>query len=193
MYPITYNFKRIALANKVTARDNSGAVILFAHQKMLKLREKIIIFADTEKTHQLGELNADKVLDFSVTQTFSNTSGRDQVKIRRAGRKSIWRAHYEILSPAGETQFVIREQKAWVKVADTIFSELPILGFFAGYFFNPKYNIFDKDEKVIGEIAKQPSFFESNYTLQVDAPNADPLGVLPIATLTVITRERMRG
>lgn len=193
MYPITYNFKRIALANKVTARNNSGDVILYAHQKLLKIREKILIYADVEQTKPLGELNADKVLDFSVTQTFTDTTGTPKVKIRRAGKKSIWRAHYEIVSPQDEVLFTVREQKAWVKIIDVLFSEIPILGFFTGYFFNPKYNLFDSTENIVGQIVKEPAFFESNYTLHLDNEASDSSGILPVATLTVITRERMRG
>lgn len=166
---------------------------MFAHQKLLKIREKILLYSDVEQTKPLGELNADKVLDFSVTQTFTDMSGAPKVKIRRAGKKSIWRAHYEILTPNDELLFTVREQKAWVKVVDVLFSEIPVLGLFTGYLFNPKYNLFNKDGVVVGQIVKEPAFLESNYTLHLEDAQADPNSILPIATLTVITRERMRG
>lgn len=193
MYPIIYNFKRIALANKVTATNASGGIILYAHQKMFKLKEKISIFADIEKTSQLGELNADRVIDFSPVQTFRNMQNQPLLSVKRHGGKSIWKANYEIMDAHGQTVFSVREDNSWVKVMDTLLGEVPILGMFSGYFFNPKYNITNTGGVQIGQISKQPAFLESNYLLTVDDPQNDPNTLLPIATLTVITRERARG
>jgi uncharacterized protein YxjI len=193
MYPITYNFKRIALANKVTARNSKGEVILYAHQKMLKLREKILIYSDAEKTDSVGELNADKIIDFSPEQTFTDKNGTVVLKVKRNGRRSIWHADYEIKDAEGRVCFRVKEKDAWVKVMNAVLTDIPILGIFGGYFFNPKYNIFDENNVVVGEISKEPAFFESNYTLNVENPAINNVNLLPVATMTVITRERMRG
>lgn len=193
MYPITYNFKKIALSNKVTATNASGEVILYAHQKLLKIREKILIYSDVNQTNQLGELNADRVIDFSPMQTFTNMNGQPVLKVKRNGGRSIWRADYEIMDAGEHTYFRVREEKAWVKVMDTLFSEIPILGLFAGYLFNPKYNVFDENGTIIGQIVKNPALLESNYVLNIENSNINKAELLPIATMTVITRERQRG
>jgi hypothetical protein len=193
MYPITYNFKKIALANKVTAIDGSGKVVLYAHQKMFKLKEKILLFADIEKTTPVGELNADRVIDFSPVQTFTDSQGNAKLSVKRNGKKSIWKANYEIVDANNVSCFTVREDNAWVKVMDVLLREVPILGFFSGYFFNPKYNIFDSQGQVVGQIVKEPSFLESNYKLSLDQPQVDSQGLLPVATMTIITRERTRG
>lgn len=193
MYPITYNFKKIALANKVTATDASGAVVLYAHQKMFKLKEKIAIYSDSNKAQQIGELNADKVIDFSPVQTFTNMQGQPLLSIKRQGRKSIWKASYDIMDANGQVVFTVREDNSWVKVLDSILREAPIIGMFSGYFFNPVYNVFDVSGVQVGQIAKQPAFFESNYLLTLDNPQVDRGGLLPISTMTIITRERARG
>ncbi len=193
MYPITYNFKRIALANKVTATDSSGQVLLFAQQKLLKLKEKIMVYADVEKTQQIGELNADRVIDFSPVQTFTNMQGSSLFSVKRYGKRSIWKAHYEIIDGNAIVQFSVREDNAWIKVLDSVLREVPILAWFSGYFFNPTYNIFNQNNQIVGTIVKQPSFLESNYILNTTGGGSDPANILPIATMTVITRERMRG
>ena len=193
MYPITYNFKKIALTNKVTATDNSGNVILYAHQKMLKLKEKILIYHDSDKSEQIGELQADRIIDFSPKQVFTNMQGQRVLSVKRRGRKSIWKANYEINDANGELAFRVNEDKGWVKVLDSIIGEVFIFGMFTGYFLNPEYNITNAAGELVGKIKKQPSFFESNYTLEVINADDDPEGLLPVATMTVITRERMRG
>ncbi len=193
MYPITYNFKKIALANKVTATDSTGKVVLYAHQEMFKLKEKILLFADSEKTIPVGELNADRVIDFSPVQTFTDTQGNAKLSVKRNGKKSIWKANYEIIDANNVSCFIVREDNAWVKVMDALLGEIPFVGIFSGYFFNPKYNIFDSQGHKVGQIVKEPSLLESNYKLNLDQPQVDAQGLLPVSVMTIITRERARG
>lgn len=193
MYPLTYNFKRIAITNKVTVTNATGEVVLYAHQKLLNIKERILLFADTEQTKPVGELRADRVIDFSPIQTFTDTNGSVVSKVARRGAKSIWRANYEIMDANEHIYFKIKEEKAWVKVIDTLVGEIPIVGLFTGYLFNPTYLLMDENEAVVGKITKRPSFLESNYTLELDNPAMNKAELLPVAVMTVVTRERVRG
>lgn len=193
MYPIKYTFKRIALANKVTAVDANGNTLLYAHQKLLKIREKILLYTDDTQATVVGELNADKVIDFSVTQSFTDVQGQLKLKVKRVGKASIWRAHFEIMNAQDVRVFTVREDRAWIKVIDTLMSEIPIIGLLTGYVFNPVYNILNEAGERVGQIVKQPAFLESSYVLNLDNPAVDSEGLLPVGTLTVITRERSRG
>ena len=194
MYPIHYKFKRIALANKLMVTDSGGQQLFYAHQKMLKLKEKIIVYADSSKSNVIGELNADRVIDFSPLFTFTDTTGRIISSIKRQGRKSIWRAHYAVMGADEQVVFTIREANVWVKVADTFMNQIPGLALVSGYFFNPTYNVIDTDGQVVAKIIKQRSFFEAAYDLVCDSPQTtDPNNILPISILAMLTRERLRG
>jgi hypothetical protein len=45
-YPLSFSFKIIALAPQASARDATGQEILYVKQKLLRLKEKICVFAD---------------------------------------------------------------------------------------------------------------------------------------------------
>ncbi|MFN8517379.1 MAG: hypothetical protein U0841_33395 [Chloroflexia bacterium] len=53
--------------------------------------------------------------------------------------RSIWKANYPISDPGGNDLGVIHEENAWVKVMDALLGEVPVLGIFSGYLFNPAY------------------------------------------------------
>lgn len=193
MYPLTYNFKRIAITNKVTVTNASGEVVLYAHQKLLNIKERILLFSDVEQTKPVGELRADRIIDFSPIQTFTDAAGVVVSKVARRGAKSIWRANYEIMDANEQVCFKVKEEKAWVKVVDALLGEIPIVGLFTGYFFNPTYLLLDENDTVVGKIVKRPSFLESNYVLELDNPSINKGELLPVAIMTVVTRERIRG
>lgn len=194
MYPLSYTFKRIAIANKVTVRSADGHVLLYAHQKMLKLKEKILVYSDDTQTQLLGELNADRVIDFSPLLVYTDASGKRIFGVKRKGRQSIWRAHYEIINDEEQVLFSISEANVWAKVGNALFTEIPFVGALAGYVFNPRYNVSDTQGHVIGIIEKKPALFESSYEFGCASPEQiDPNGILPIAIFAVLTRERMRG
>lgn len=194
MYPIKYTFKRIALTNKVVVTDASGNEILYAHQQLLKLKEKILVFRSSAKDQQVGELNADRVIDFSPLLTFTNSAGQQVVSVKRNGRASIWRASYEILNPEGQTLYSVREQNVWAKVGDALFAEIPVVGLLSGYVFQPRYGVMNAEGQVVATIQKRPAFLESSFELTCENPQtSDPSGLLPVAILAVLTRERARG
>jgi len=193
MYPITYNFKKIALTNKVTTTNASGQVMMYSHQKLLKLKEKIVIYQDVNKTSTLGELNADRVIDFSPIMTFTNAQGQPVLSVKRLGGKSIWKATYEASDSAGNVVYTVQEKDPWVKVIDGLIGQAPILGWFSGYFFNPQYIVLNSSGQQVAELTKKPAFMESNFILQCADQAADPSNLLPITMLIVSIRERMRG
>ena len=193
MYPLTYNFKRIAITNKVTVTNATGQVVLYAHQKLLNIKERIFLFSDVEQTKPVGELRADRIIDFSPIQTFTDAAGVVVSKVARRGAKSIWRANYEIMDANEHVYFKVKEEKAWVKVMDALLGEIPVIGLFTGYFFNPTYLLLDETEAVVGKIVKRPSFLESNYIFELNDPNIAKAERLPVAVMTVVTRERVRG
>lgn len=194
MYPIHYSFKKIALTNKLTVTDDTGNQLFYAHQKLLNIKEKIIVYTDSSKTSPIGELNADRVIDFSPLLTFTNTENQIISAVKRKGTKSLWRAHYEIMDATEQVAFTVREDNTLIKVLDALMASVPVLGLLSGYFFNPRYNVLNTNGEVVAQLSKKPSFFEASYELTCSSPKTDdPQNILPISILAVLTRERARG
>ena len=192
-FPVAMEFKLAALTPQITMSDASGQTIFYVKQKMFKLKESINVFADVEQTHQLYQINADRVVDFSARYRFTNMSGQELGSVKRQGRASLWKARYDILE--GENQIgTISEKNPWMKVGDSLFGEIPVVGLLSGYVFNPTYQVMGPDGQAIVEVKKEPSFTGRRFTITAmqDVPEANQHRLL-LAILMMTLRERSRG
>jgi len=193
-FPLQLTFKIIALAPQLKVTDADGATVCYVRQKIFKLKERVEVFTDESRTHKLCDIAADRIIDFSAKYVFEDPATGPFGAVRRKGMRSIWKAHYEILDH--ETpEMAIHEENAWVKVMDSFFSEIPILGAFGGYFFNPSYLVsrLDNGQELV-RIQKQPAFWEGRFTLEqlTDFDEGDELRVV-LSVLMMILLERGRG
>lgn len=191
-FPVRLEFKKIALAPQITVTDASGQTIFYVKQKLLKLRESVTVFADSSQAKPLYNITADKVIDFSARYHFRDANGVSLGSVKRRGRKSLWKAHYEIYD-GNEIVGTIEEENAWAKVGDALFGEIPVIGLFAGYVFNPTYAVTRPDGTVIVKIKKQPSLLESSFIIDeaVDiSESAETRTVLAILMMTLLERAR---
>lgn len=186
------NFKRIALANKLTVTDSGGNVVSYSHQKLLKIKERILFYADSNKTQELAEVNASKVIDFNVQYVQTNASGEKGYTLRRRGRQSLWKADYEITDSADQLAYKIHEGNPWVKVIDALIGQVPILGLFTGYFFNVEYLVSNAEGEDIYSIKKEPSFFEASFLVKAGTGQDMSVDLLQIISVAIM-RERMRS
>jgi len=192
-YPVNITFKKIALTSKITVSDSTGVIIGYAHQKMLKLKEQILLFTDTSKTQPMGQIRADRVIDFSPLLTYYDSTEQKVFAVKRHGKKSIWKADYDILASNDVPVYKVREDNAWIKVMNSLFSSIPLLGILAGYVFNPTYNVTNMQGVQVAQIVKQPAFLESSYVLNLLVATDPYVSFLPLACTAVLTRERLRG
>jgi uncharacterized protein YxjI len=164
-YPLGLSFKILALAPQISVTDASGRLVFYVKQKAFKLKEEITVFADAQQTQPLYTINADRVLDFSAQYHFADVGGMRLGSVKREGMRSLWKAHYAIFE--GEAAVMtIREENPWVKVLDGLFSGIPIVGMLSGYVFNPAFLVSRADGTVVMRLTKQPSFFESKFTIE---------------------------
>jgi uncharacterized protein YxjI len=192
-YPIDLSFKLLALASQIRMTDANGQMLGYVKQKLFKLKNEITVFSDEAQTNPLFGIKADRIIDFSAKYNFTAANGAPLGSIRRRGMRSIFKAHYEIYD--GETLVMeIREESAWVKVFDALVGEVPVLGMFTGYMFNPAYLITRTDGTVIARLKKQPAMFEGKFQLtpQVEIPPSEETRLL-LGVLTMTLLERMRG
>lgn len=193
-FPIELSFKLLAIASQIYIRDASGQLTGYVKQKLFKLKEDINIFADESQTRHLYNIKADRVLDFSAKYNFTDASGRPLGAIKRQGMRSIWKANYEIFDGAGNSVMRINEENGWVKVVDSLVGELPIVGMFTGYFFNPSYIISRADGTQAARLQKQPAFFEGKFQLSAVGPISEEEEVrVLLGALTMTLLERSRG
>ena len=193
-YPLTLSFKLLALASQIHIRDADGNLIGYVKQKLLKFKEEINVFADERQMQRLFTIKADRVLDFSAKYNFTDSYGNVIGAIKRRGMRSIWKANYEIYDSADNQNLQITEESAWVKVFDAIIGEIPIVGMFTGYVFNPAYIVSRTDGTPIARIEKQPAFFESQFKLEkkIEFSEEEEIRIL-LGVLTMTLLERARG
>lgn len=193
-YPIELSFKLLAIASQIYIRDASGQLTGYVKQKLFKLKEDINIFADEGQTHLLYNIKADRVLDFSANYNFTDAGGRLLGSIKRRGMRSIWKANYEIFDSSSNQVMAINEENGWVKVIDAFAGELPVIGMFTGYFFNPSYIVSRTDGTQVARLQKQPAFFEGKFQLsEIGAMNEEEELRVLLGALTMTLLERSRG
>ena len=166
-YPLTLSFKVFALASQATVTDASGRTILYTKQKLFKFREHVEIWTDKSQGTRLAEIKANKVIDWSARFTSTDARGREIGSVGRKGWRSIWKAHYEVFNPGDTTpDFSIQEENAWVKVADSFLSEIPIIGIASGYLFHPSYLANRTNGQAAMRMTKQPAFWEGRFKIE---------------------------
>jgi len=183
-YPVKMTFKLLALAPQISVRDAGGAEVLYVRQKLFKLKEEINIFSDESQSSRIYGIKADRILDWSARYHFSDDIGRNLGAVKRHGARSLWKASYDVLN-GDQVEFHIREESAFVRLMDALFGELPIVGLFSGYVFNPVYlagraGALNEPGALVMRMVKKPSFMERNFYIE----KTDP-------TLTAAEEERL--
>ena len=161
---------------------------------MFKLKEKVVVFSDKTQTEEKYHINANKWLDFNTSYNFTDKNGKELGRVARKGWKSLWKAKYELYDENDKQDLIIKEDNAWVKVFDTLLGEIPVLGIFTGYLFNPKYSITRPDGTVVARLSKKSSFFGRNFSIEKlkDFEEGEELRVF-LGSMMMLLLERRRG
>ena len=200
-YPLTLSFKIVAIAPQVRVTDADGAPVLFVHQKAFKLREAVTVYRDETRQTALYTIAADRVLDFNAAYRIRDGLGREVGALARRGRRSIWRARYDVLDPDGQPVFRVHEDDAWKKVLDSVMRQFGVLGGIVGYFVNPSYTVEAADPDTperegapVMTLAKEPAWFEGQFTLdRAGDLTTEHEELAVVALLMMVLRERARG
>jgi uncharacterized protein YxjI len=192
-FPLELSFKKVALNPQVKVSDAAGNLVLYTKQKAFKLKEAVTVFADVEQTRPLYTINADRVLDFNAKYNIADAWGNQIGAVARKGRKSLWRAQYEVMDGGGQPM-TIQEENGWVKVGDALFGEIPILGIFSGYVFNPSYLLMNAAGAPLMRLSKQPAFLEGKFRIEKLAELSEPDETRAVLSfLMMVLLERRRG
>lgn len=198
-FPLKMTFKVLALGPQISVTDAQGREILYVHQKLFKLKEEINVFSDSTRSRQIYGIKADRVLDWSARYTITDEMGRAVGAVKRHGTRSLWRASYDVLE-GEQVGFHITEENPWVKLADGILNEIPIVNFFTGYFLHPVYLVGrgpsdNGQAPAVMRMTKKPSFLERNFWLERvdDTLASQEEKRLVLSLFTVALLERRRG
>jgi hypothetical protein len=193
-YPITFTFKILAFGTSIFVRDAGGNLLGYVKKKKFKLKEDINVFADENQTQLLFNIKADRVIDFSAKYNFTDSTGRFLGSVKRQGMRSIWKSHYQIQDANDQMIMEVHEENAWVKVIDAVIGELPVIGMFTGYLFNPAYIVTRTDNTPVARLQKQPAFFEGKFEVTTQSQlsqSEESIVLLGLLTMTLL--ERVRG
>ncbi|MFM8439652.1 MAG: hypothetical protein ACKN97_00015, partial [Acidobacteriota bacterium] len=156
-FPLSFNFKLLAIASQIYVSDADGHSVAYVKQKLMKLKEHVEVFSDDTQTSRLFDIRADRVIDFSAKYNFADASGVELGSVRRRGMRSIWKASYEVFDGSGNQVGTISEENVYVKIFDSLLAEIPIIGMVTGYFLNPSYLLSRTDGTPIARLRKMPA------------------------------------
>ncbi|NUQ23621.1 MAG: hypothetical protein HUU34_06690 [Saprospiraceae bacterium] len=193
-FPLDFSFKISTLSNDFSAKDAKGQTVAYVRQKMLKLVDEITVYNDETKSIVQATIKANKWIDFSATYTFTNKMGKEIGRIARKGWASMWKAHYEIFDENQKPDLIVREENAWIKVGDALFSEIPIVGLLTGYLFNPSYIVKRPDGTEVVRLKKEPSFWGRRFSVnKLSEFEAGEEERILLGLMMMILLERRRG
>lgn len=192
-YPLNLKFKVTTLANDFVVTDAQNRTVSYVRQKMFKFVDEVDIYSDETKSSQTHKIKANKWIDFSAAYAITNHKQENLGKVARKGWASIWKSKYEIFDAHDQHKFVIRERNAWVKVMDSMFGEIPLIGVLSGYVFNPKYDVKDLNNQVVFTLSKKPSFFGRKFELTKTTAKELPEDLILLSLKMMLILERRRG
>lgn len=193
-FPLQLQFKVTTLANDFSATDANGKTIAYVRQKMLKLKEEVIVYNDESKRDIIFSIKANKWLDFSAVYTFANALGQEVGRVGRKGWASLWKSRYEIYNQKQQKDLLIQEENPWIKMLDGFVGEIPILNIFTGYFLNPSYIVTRPDGTEVVRLKKEPSFFGRKFSVnKLSSFQEGEEDRIVLGLMMMILLERRRG
>ena len=193
-YPLTLDFKKIALAKQATLTDASSMPIAYGRQKILKLKEELEIFKDKTKEKKVCSIKANKVLDFSAAYIFTDLNEESFGSIKRKGFRSIWKATYLLMDSKDNYYATIHEENPYAKVLDELLGWIVGVGYLLNYILNPSYIITTKEGKELFRITKEPSFWGGLFKIEKlsEIDDSEEMRCL-MAIFMMIFLEKSRG
>ncbi len=189
-FPLRIGIGKGSLAHVIDVHDPAGSRVAQARFRWWHLKVAVEVCTDETGTSPLGRIETDDVIDFAGTYRLIDSDGRVIGRSRRRGVKSLFRVRHDIDGGTDEEQWLLREERPWVRFVDAAFGRIPLLGMLAGYVFNPTYLVC-RGEEPIARLRQLRSFWENEFALDGLAPMNDEQELrLLLATLTFLVIER---
>jgi len=192
-FPLDFKFHIATISNDFSVTDANGQSVFYVREKIFTLRDNIKVYQDSKKSELLYELTSNRLIDFQQTFTIKNQNGIVVGKARRKTLKSFWTATFHIYDANDNHIYTIKERSGFTRLMDGFFGEIPVLGFFSGYIFNPKYVLTDLNGTELMEISKEPSFFGRKFKLENFKAQPEHLELFILSYMMLLISDRDRG
>ena len=193
-YPLELTFKLLAFGNQVFIKDAAGHTVAYVKQKIFTLKSDITVFADETETRPLYYIKAEKVFAVSPKFNFTDASGKVLGAVQQQGVRSLWRAHFDIFNGQATTpQLTVTEANPWLKVADHLLTEIPIVGLFHNYILHPAYNLDRGTGTTVLRLEKKPSLIGRRFAIERLAevqPDEEEAALLSLFIVVIMERQR---
>lgn len=190
-FPLDIKFHIATFSNDFSVTDANNQPVFYVREKILSWRDVIKIYRDSSKKEELFQLRSNKIIDFQQTFTITDANGNVVGKAKRKTFKSFWKATFHIFDANDNHLFTINERSGFTRMMDGMVGEIPVVGFFSGYIFNPKYVLTDLQGREMMEVSKEPSFFGRKFKLnQYQSSENDTLFVLSFMMMLISDRDR---
>lgn len=190
-FPLDIKFHIATFSNDFSVTDANNQPLFYVREKMLSWRDVIKMYRDSSKKEELYHLRSNKLIDFQQTFTITDANGNIVGKARRKTLKSFWTATFHIYDTNDNHLYTIKERSGFVRMMDGIVGEIPVISFFSGYIFNPKYVLTNLNGTEFMEVSKEPSFFGRKFKLnQFQTSNNDSLLILSFMMMLISDRNR---
>lgn len=192
-FPLQIVFKVLALTPQMYVTDATGTAIGYVKQKLLAFKESVTVFTDDTQSQPIYTMNADRVIDFTANYHLADASGRSLGHVRREGVRSLWRAHYTI-AIGDKPTFEVNEASGWVRLLDSIVSQIPFLELLTGYFLNPTYIVTRIGGPETLRMIKRPALLETHFAISQSGPiDGDEQATALLGLMMIVLLERSRG
>ena len=190
-FPLDIKFHIASFSNDFSVTDANNQSVFYVREKILSWRDVIKVYRDSSKKEELYQLRSNKVIDFQQTFTITDANGNIVGKAKRKTLKSFWTATFHIYDANDNHIFTIKERSGFTRMMDGMVGEIPVVGFFSGYLFNPKYALSNLQGTELMEVSKEPSFFGRKFKLnQYQQTEDDALFVLSFMLMLITDRNR---
>ena len=190
-FPLDIKFHIATFSNGFSVTDANNQSVFYVREKILSWRDVIKVYRDSSKKEELYQLRSNKVIDFQQTFTITDANGNIVGKAKRKTLKSFWTATFHIYDANDNHIFTIKERSGFTRMMDGMVGEIPVVGFFSGYLFNPKYALSNLQGTELMEVSKEPSFFGRKFKLnQYQQTEDDALFVLSFMLMLITDRNR---
>lgn len=192
-FPLSLSFKIFTLVPELNVTDAAGAHIGYVRQKLLAFKESVTVYTDESRQTPIYTINADRVIDFTANYHFAEASGKPVGHVRREGFNSLWRAHF-VISVGDRPTFDVREESGFVRLADNLIGQIPLVGVLTGYFLNPKYLVTREDGSPVLRMTKKPALLETEFVIDQLGPlSPEEQATALLSLMMIVLLERSRG
>lgn len=89
------------ISTRYVVTDGAGAEVCHVRKKKFKLREELVLWADSDETRPWARVRARNVVDFGGTYDVLDEAERPVGALRRFGLASMLRSRWEVQDPTG--------------------------------------------------------------------------------------------